>query len=214
MSWIFNRRTAHFGVFKNLFEEDDEKSPTGATIPVTFAVDESDLDRLVPTQEHAEGEAPFPSLTSFLFDADGRFLYPYLSPLQIYRKPDQVEITIWPDKMDGLKKLTIREASVHSVSYAPASGKRYLGDLSFAIKMSHLSDEEFLVIKQIQHSSCDMSCKTTQDDLFAPPATPPAEEQTDLDLSTKRKAAKQPKQPKRPKKTKPDPRVAPAADPT
>lgn len=195
MAFDFSRRTANISKWGNLLElSDDEKHP-GIDLPIVFAVNEKDLERLVPTPKAAPGETEFVSLIEFLFDGDGKFLYPYLSPLPINRSPDTLTFTIWYDANDDRKKFTIGKVKAKDIEYQPmSSGKNgsTFGQLSMHIVLRDLTREQYYEMIACQKSSRDIQIKAATEDLFEEPAEKEqaGEEQTEADLKLPEKGKK------------------------
>lgn len=203
MSFNFPLRTAAFGVFKNLYEKDEDEEPSGAVVPVTFSVSEEDLIRLIPTPRADDPEFPFPTIVDFLFSGEDQFMYPCLPAIPVDRRPSDLEVVIYHDATDERKKTTIRGPGVcaHSIVYFPASGAQMKGTVEMKLKMPHLNEEQFIVIRDIQKKSRAITITALQNDLFdEKPPVDEDESKADLDAADAKKQASEPAPPKKPAK--------------
>jgi hypothetical protein len=210
MAFNFSRRTAQIGVWKNLYTKKGEDYVSGLDLPIIFTLKEKDLEVIVPTPQASEGEAQFFSLLEFFFDAEGKFLYPYLSPLKIHRTPDDLDVTIWDADSDDRRKLVLNNVRAKKVEYSAQSGAGVYGSLAMVLEIRGLSPGDHVRFIEMQKRSRDLSIKATQDDLFerkedAPnPPEEGGEEQQTLDAAAPPQGAEDPpaEKPKSKKKKK------------
>lgn len=166
MSFTFARRTMQIGVWKNLYKKKGDEYVSGLDLPVIFTLREKDFEIVVPTPESKEGEASFPSLLELMFDAENRCLHPELSPMSIHRKPEELDVTFWPDADDERRKFTVNGVKAKGIKLSFMSGNGKFGSLEMDLEIRDLTPELHIQFIKMQKQARDISIKGTINDLF------------------------------------------------
>jgi hypothetical protein len=107
MKFDFKKRIGEFGKLNIRDEIHGDKKVKAVDLKVTFPINKKELDMLAPIMGS--------KLSSIVYDAKGNLQTYVMSPLQVHRNPEHLELTIYDQDLNHEKYLTFIEAEAKGI---------------------------------------------------------------------------------------------------
>lgn len=155
MKFKVSRRLGHF-LHLNVRNErhGDEKVPA-ADIKIEFPGTKRDLDMLLPLQDG--------KMSDVLYDDKGNLMTPYLSPLKVFRKPENVTMRIW-DRTSEKDFLEFEGTTIKGIEMDLNDKRNLLVRLTIQV---HDDPEKHTArLRRLMDAERDFSLEAQQEDFF------------------------------------------------
>lgn len=209
MRFNFSTRVCQFGTFNNRNEFDGPEARVKAIdLPMTFSVRHNELDMLIPAEDDGG-----PAFSEFLFREKHLRAF-VLSPLKIYRKPEDIHLTIIYGTSGARAKeyeLEFKDVTIKDpvLNISIEDGKMTLTCKAQIHPGRHLQ----AIVDNVEMQACRFKCKSVQEELLDKDRTDDDDEGGDEGGDAGAQAelpGTQPAQPRRPRVPDDDSDLGPA----
>lgn len=157
MKFKIHRRKGKFGKGNFRNENHGKEKVPAADLPITFDGGKRELDMLAPLI----GDLKF---SDVIYDEKGNLLMPYLSPMSIHRKPDNVTFRCWDNPTNAKNVLEFDGCTVKSI-VATLKNKRNL-IITLTVQLHDDPDKHTARLRKIMDKEYEFELEAQQEDFF------------------------------------------------
>lgn len=147
-------REVHVGKINARLENHGEEKMPATDIPIKFRGTKRDLDMLVPLQDG--------KFSDLIYSEDGHCLIPHLSPLEVHRKPEGLDITIFDQATKRSAPMRFVEAKAKSIKIE--LGKKFELEISMTLQVQVDPEAQASRLYRLMDAKRELKIESSQED--------------------------------------------------